>query len=90
MNLALKSNEFKSKNLLQVTTNAFRPRDVSVLVEALLNNSPAHLDNKKCPMVPNNAFVLVSNENDFPIRDLYLLNQQEKDESFPLDMVKEP
>ncbi len=60
------------------------------LVNALLDWSPVRLTGKYQIIMPEEAFIMVESSDNLPIRDLYTLDNRDRDDRFHLDMVKEP
>ncbi len=63
---------------------------MSIIVQALLEQKNIKLPSKNKIIKARDAFVLVGTNNNFPVRDLYMLDQQDRDNTLHLGMVKEP
>ncbi len=64
--------------------------DVVKVVQALLNRSEVYLPDKNLKLESEEVFVMVSSNENYQVRDLYMMYDQERDANFHLDIVKEP
>ncbi len=56
----------------------------------MVDRSEVNLKVKNKTLNPKEVFLLISTGNELPLRDLYTLDDPDKDDSFHLDIVKEP
>ncbi len=68
----------------------WRHWDVYYLLESMISQTDFKVTGKNMTIRPEKSFLLISSLANFPIRDLHMINDLDKDDSFHLDSVKEP
>ncbi len=56
----------------------------------MIEGSEVNLTAKNMTLKAEEVFLLLNTGNELPLRDLYTIGDQDKDDSFHLDIVKEP